>query len=110
MVRLDLRHRRIKFDSSAESPNSARQCLRQADEATAEVCKTFLAAFTAAAAAQLQLVPEPYRRDLIRVGAEFSPEQGLPDDAIDFLAAQFAQPFVRHLAFQRFPIFNTAGP
>ena len=77
-------------------------------EAAAEVGQALLAALAAAAAPQLELVPEPHRRDLVGHGAELALQQRLPHHLVDAFTAQLAQPLGRGLALQRHPVVDAA--
>jgi hypothetical protein len=92
--------RRLGPHRAALVSDRRRKALRQRREAAAEVGQLFLALFAAAATAELELVPDPDRRDVLGDGAEFAPQQRLPDDLVDTLAAELAQPVRGGALFQ----------
>ncbi len=77
-------------------------------EAAAVIGQPFPAASAAAAAPELELVPEPHRRHLFRQVAELAPQERRPHHPVDPLATHVPQPVGRDAVFEAAPLLHPA--
>ena len=97
-------------DFAAPGADRLRERLGESGETAPVVGEPFLAAPAAAAAPQLQLVPEPDRRHFLRQVAELPPEERFPHHPVHPFAAHLAQPVRGAPVLEAAPVPHPARP
>ena len=107
VVHDQLAHGLVRPHLAARSANCVRELFRERGEPSAIVRETLAAAFAAASAAQLELVPEPHRGHVARIRSELPLEQRLPHDAKHLAPAELDEPLLGREPLERAPIRDT---